>query len=1562
MKKAFMWIGIVLLSPILLFIILTMLLYLPPVQNWAVDKAAEVASESTGMQVTIDEVSLSFPLDLSISGVLVKQEADTIADIRNMVADVQLLPLFALKVKVDQLELNQAKINTLSMIPDLQVRGAVGKLSVSSRGIDLGEGMVELNGALLSDADMTILLNDTAAVDTTTSEPLPWLIHIDHATILNSRIDLHMPGDSMQVAVGIGKARAEEGIIDLLNSMYRVKRFEWSGGTVDYNLPYEPLLAEGLDYNHIGLTDIHVAIDSIYFRAPDLGLSIREAALKERSGLSVTQLTGGVKMDSVGIKLNNFLLATPYSNIQAHADVDLNVMDSIRPGQLHVNLNAALGKQDLMLFMADMPKGFQQGWPEWPLTLKGQVDGNTEQLAIEELEASLPTAFRAKVYGSAAKLTDMDHLLAQLNVEAETYNTQFVWALADAQMAKDYRIPYGLQLNGIVSADGPRYTADLVAREGKGYAKMKGWLAQNTMSYDARLQIKDLNLHHFMPTNTLYELSARANVKGHGTDFLKPTCRLDANATLEHLRFGDLNVDSVRATAVLNNGHALVSVQGNNDLMRGMFDVDALLDTKNIGATLSADLQKLDLRALQVVEEPLTVGLCGHIDLQSNLEEYHHVRGEIGEIYLDDSLKCYRPADVSLTVHTDADTTLFRLSSGDMMVKADASGGYEPLIERVTHLSDSILAQFKARTLDQQSIKRLLPTTRLYVSSGRNNPIVELMQTSMATYFKEMKIDMTSSPEKGINGDMHIFSLNTDSTRLDTIFVRIKESSKGLTFSGQVTNNRRNPQFVFNALIDGHIHEKGATMGLRFYDDRNELGLRLGAKASMEQDGVRVNLLPARPTLGYREFNLNSDNFLYLGRDMKLRAKVDLLADDGTGVKIYSEDQDSTMLQDLTVSLYRFDLDKLTSAIPYVPHIAGVLDGDFHMVMDSEEKVSVSSDMQVARMAYEDSPIGNVSTEFIYMQREDDTHALRATMYLENKEVLELDGSYQNKGDGYLDAILTFNHTPMNIVNGFVPDQLVGLEGFAEGELAVKGPTSMPKVDGEIYLNSAALVSIPYGVRLRFDDDPVRVINSKLLLENFTMYAHNDNPLNIMGAIDFHDTDRITMDVKMQAQDFQLINSKKTKESIAYGKAWVNFFAVMSGRLDQLRMRGRLDVLGKTNVNYILLDSPLNTDNRMEELVKFTDFSDSTQTIVNRPKPEGLDVQMNINIDEGTHVRCDLNADQTNYVDILGGGEMRMKYTYEEMSLTGRYTVSSGQMKYSLPVIPLKTFTIQDGSYVDFNGDMMNPKLNITATERTKAPVAMEGGQSRSVLFDCGVVITKTLNDMGLEFIIDAPEDMSISSELNSLTAEQRGKQAVTMLTTGMYLSDNNTNAFSMNSALNSFLQSEINNITGSALKTVDVSFDMDNSTDASGASRTDYSFKFAKRFWNNRLNVQIGGKVSTGSQIQGRKQSFFDNVAMEYRLTPTSNQYVKLFYNQNVYDWLEGYTRQYGAGYIWRRKLSSLKDIFKIWGNSEKSTIPNFSTMRRTGNDSIRVRKEVNDSTIFQRESHDSITIQKKQ
>ena len=84
------------------------------------------------------------------------------------------------------------------------------------------------------------------------------------------------------------------------------------------------------------------------------------------------------------------------------------------------------------------------------------------------------------------------------------------------------------------------------------------------------------------------------------------------------------------------------------------------------------------------------------------------------------------------------------------------------------------------------------------------------------------------------------------------------------------------------------------------------------------------------------------------------------------------------------------------------------------------------------------------------------------------------------------------------------------------------------------------------------------------------------------------------------------------------------------------------------------------------------------------------------------------------------------------ITLTGKYTLNDGEMKYSLPIIPLKTFNIQDGSYIRFNGDPFNPTLSITATEDIKATVNEGEGNGRQVDFVCGVKLSQTLEKPGI--------------------------------------------------------------------------------------------------------------------------------------------------------------------------------------------------------------------------------------
>ena len=522
MKKIVKWIGIAVITPILLFIILAVLLCLPPVQNWAVKKVAAIASEKTGMEITVEHVSLEFPLNLGIEGLRalhpndsLPQVTDTIADIGKMVVNVRLRPLFDKQIIINELSLQQAKVNTNGFISDLRIKGNFDELWLSSKGIDLNKETAEINGARLKDARLDINLTDTAAVDTT-STPLKWIINADSLCLSRTELKLHLPGDSLNIETHMGHAVARGATIDIGQSIYKIADLDWQDGYFNYNN------------------------------------SIKQ---------EFTQLAGEIKIDSTSVDMPRLKLRTPDSDVEGELAMDFNTFDDLNPGKMKARLNAQIGKQDLVRLMGDMPQKFIQRYPNSPLSIKGSLNGNLQNMDFTGLVVNLPSAFQMTANGTIGNVTDLQKMKADIQLSAKTQDMNFVTALVDPKLTKNYRIPNGMTLDGTIKADGTNYDTNLTLRDGKGSVKMKGLaripvnakgdMVTSGMTYDADIRVNQLNLHRFMPNDSIYTVTANIKAKGYGTDFLSSRSRLTADANVSHLHYGSWNLTDLTAKATL---------------------------------------------------------------------------------------------------------------------------------------------------------------------------------------------------------------------------------------------------------------------------------------------------------------------------------------------------------------------------------------------------------------------------------------------------------------------------------------------------------------------------------------------------------------------------------------------------------------------------------------------------------------------------------------------------------------------------------------------------------------------------------------------------------------------------------------------------------------------------------------------------------------------------------------------------------------------------------------------------------------------------------------------------
>ena len=175
--------------------------------------------------------------------------------------------------------------------------------------------------------------------------------------------------------------------------------------------------------------------------------------------------------------------------------------------------------------------------------------------------------------------------------------------------------------------------------------------------------------------------------------------------------------------------------------------------------------------------------------------------------------------------------------------------------------------------------------------------------------------------------------------------------------------------------------------------------------------------------------------------------------------------------------------------------------------------------------------------------------------------------------------------------------------------------------------------------------------------------------------------------------------------------------------------------------------------------------------------------------------------------------------------------------------------------------------------------------------------------------------DPTVQNELQAMGAEERSKQAIAMLATGIYLNSGvKGGGLDMGSALNSVLQNQINSLAGSALESVNASFSMgveDRTSAETGDKQTDYSFRYSQRLFNDRVQIVIGGKVSTGANATNSVESFIDNISLEYRLDQSGTRYIRVFHDKNYESILDGEITETGVGLVLRRKMDRLGELF---------------------------------------------------
>ena len=1566
-------------SLLLLVVIIPVLLYVPPVQTFVKDVATKIVRDKTGMDIKIDRFRLKFPVDVSLSGVsVVEASGDTMVNAREVIADVRLLPLLKLDVQLKRLQLNDGYYRFLSPDSSMIIKIRAGLLEVDDKsGMDLKNSVIDINEAKLADGDVALYMNvwkqQPTPTDTTST---PFYISARKLDVERIRFAMSMLPTIDTLVVDASRMALRDGIINLRDNEITASLMTLDGGNARYITPTPEYVAAhpvpaadstavssppmtikadsisldnfsalyamkgakplpGFDPNYIEVTETGIGLRHFYNQATTLRLPLTRVTASERSGLRIVRGDGLVAIDESGLSLEGLNVKTLYSEASVTAGLPFALMNLEPSAPVNARLTARLGLPDIDAYMPSL-REYTRQLPMQPLNVKLAAEGRLDNVDVQTLDLAMPTLFSLRTSGTARNALDMKQLVADLELDGEVSNPAPVEKLAGGL---PFKMP-PLKIKGTLGADHQNYRADINLHTPKGDLLADGHVGMTSEAYDVDLRVDRLDVAHFMPDLGIGEVTASLRANGAGFNPTLPKAHTDFDIDIASIVYNGKRLRNVTAGGQLAGNRYSIDLDSPNEDMNLNAHIVGTLKPDEYCAEGLLRIYNADLYAFGLMDE----SCYGSADLEFDVTakparwlydatlDFHSISWHMPTMDLE------LPEGVYADFAAEADNVHCELRARETRAQFDSPRGLESVVDGFMKAMDVASRQIDERNLDIKEMQQLMPPFSLTANASGRGLLKDLLTPS------GMAIDtvaLSLANDSLIHGNVMGRRLNTGSLTLDTLTLDLRERGQLLDYTFHMGNRPGVLDEFAEANLSGYLGSNRLSAFVTQKNIAGKTGYRLGFTAAFADSTVSLHFTPLKSTIAYLPWTFNSDNHVdYDFTTHRVDAKLQASSRESS-LSLMTLPSASGEGDDLNLKIANIRVEDFLQMSLLAPPVKATVDADVTVHYDGKE-LSGNGEINIHDLIYDKMMVGNFDLGMNAGVERNGNSVINAGLEINGESAMALTAVLKQEETGLEPEHISLSLVdfPLKVANAFLGPDVASLSGALNGHMDVSGTFTSPLLNGEISTDSVAVFIPMIGGSLKLQGDPLKVADNVVSLKNFNIFGANKNPISINGELDARKFSNINFDITASGRNFQLINNDRRAKSDLYGKVFLNLDASVKGPMQHFDVNANLNVLGNTVATYnYVSDTSMAGGTLQEDVVKFVNFADTTQVSRADTIPQMMAMRMTagVTITPGAEITANLNLGSggSGKVFIHPSGTVNAFQNFMgDMSLTGQLYLGEGYVNYKIPVMGEKEFTFDPASNILFNGDMMNPVLDIKATDYIKANVVNSSGNSSLVNFLVGLDISETLENPRVVFDLSTDDDLTLENELKSMTADQRSAQAMNLLITGMYQGANLKTASNgvggmATDMLYGFLESQLNAWAAKTIRGVDLSFGIDNynkSVDGVNSNTMSYSYQVSKSLFDNRFKIVVGGNYNTDTSAdENLEQNLISDISFEYTLkqTNTLTMLVRLFRHVGYESVLEGEVTETGVGFAMRRRLEDLRKLFKVRWGKRKTPAP---------------------------------------
>lgn len=1561
MKRFFKYLFRTILAIVILLILIVVLLYLPPVQNFVRKQAIKYVTANYGLDVRIGKLSVGFPLDVRLEGVYAgKTPADTLVALKSLRLNVGLRHVFQSRLALSELLLEKVKFVLPGDSTATRLNVDVAKLDLRAGEVHLKKKTIKAGNILLEDGFVILTAGQNVMPDTAKNAPIDWTFGVGQIDLKN--VGFQMTSAAMPyLKAGIAAGQISEGAVSLGHQTVDVGKLmldeAWcdmktaAGGQGENTSEVMPVGADTLrslwtvkagslymknsaytlasdkeKQTALVLSGIAVQVDSVYNRGTVVRAALRDLQVVQQNGIRVRNMQAEVNLDTAETSLGKVYIRTQNSTINVNVRSNTSVSGLFKEIPLDVTLDAQLGIADIEPFYPNIPREIRNK----SLKVKTAFSYAARRVKVSRLAASMPGHFDLSGQGDLSSFQELKAISGNFNIRGTFPNITF---LNDFLKGTGVNVPRNLTFTADLKAlNGVLDIAGRLCRSA-GCLTVDANYSVPTEIYNASLLLSDFPLNSFLPADSLGKLSAEFRVAGRNFHFAEAEAEIKAE--IHEFEYKKHPYQDIRLDASLQQTRLRGNIESTDPYAKFKLSFSGDSVGSAYQAVVKGEIEKADLKELHLIDHQLAVGLGIDIRASQGKENAYAFRMALDSIYMTDSVRRYELGDIVLDMESGREATTLGIKSGDFVLSSRIDTALVTAVSMFGVAVNEISRQIAHWDVDMEKVDPYFPEFSLDIHSGQKNVVARYLKARNIG-FQKLTVETSAKREKGLRFTTRIDAPYYGNVKLDSVSFSGWQRDQGLAYLltvGGSTDEKKGP-FSVNAM--GNIAGDRLQMELKQKDGKGDIGFDFGMGLTMGDSVFSLNLFPITPILGYRRWIVNSDNKIEIRKGGKVEADMRLSYADKL-ISIQSLGDEGDLKDRLKIEIKGVDLAALTRLLPFSPDLAGQLNTDL-LLYSRDDALGANGNILIREFYYQQQRIGTIDLGMQYsLGQHFSDHAIDFELKLDSLRRAVAKGEFSTSEENK-DIFVDMNITdfPLYAVNAFMPNNLLNLQGYLAGDVRFRGTVDAPELDGNLAFHDGRAELLMIGTTFGLDTAHISIRNNKIIFNRFRFIAPNQSALTVNGNINLMPFDRMGADLTVSGNNFQIVNVKQNPSSIVFGKAYIDLNARLAGAFSALSVTGNVNLLNNTAITYTLRSADPELQDRSVDLVRFVSFRDSTlnekDDLTNRVKVNNFMLKMLVEIGENVSMSVYLSEDGQNNVEIKGGGNLILAMNPESgLTLAGKYILTDGTVTYNVPVAGKKVFNIQSGSFVEWTGDVINPRLSISANEQVKATVE-DGDRNRLVTFESIIRIQNTLSQPEITFDLSAPNDMVIQNQLATFSPEERTKQAMNLLIYGTYTGPGSTSSAGgnmANNALYGFVENELNKYT----RKTGLTFGFDSYNTNSETTRTDFTYQFSKQLFNDKVSVKIGGRVSSDNNENNGDNNLQDNlvddISIEYRFTKKRNLFLKVFRHSNYESVLEGEVTQTGIGIVWRKSFRKVRDLFIRKAKQEAAVKENQETVK---------------------------------